>query len=120
MGAVENIKQVAESVKKFNDIELNRRILTLENEVIDLSRASRRMEEKIEGLERTLKFKGEIEFREPFFWLEGDRVPYCPACWENKNKAVHVTFSHRNNYGEFWGCKACGANFTTHGLRGGA
>ena len=37
MGAVENIKDIADLVKKFNDIELNRRILNLENEVLDLS-----------------------------------------------------------------------------------
>jgi hypothetical protein len=43
MGAVENIKEVADLVKKFNDIELNRRILNLENE--DLSRDKRRAEE---------------------------------------------------------------------------
>jgi hypothetical protein len=43
MGAVENTKEVADLVKKFNDIELNRRILNLENE--DLSRDKRRAEE---------------------------------------------------------------------------
>lgn len=38
MGAVENVKEVADLIKKFNDIDLNRRILNLENEVLDLSR----------------------------------------------------------------------------------
>jgi hypothetical protein len=54
MGVVENIKDVAELVKKFNDIELNRRILDLENEVLDLSRAKCYAEERVEELERTL------------------------------------------------------------------
>jgi chaperonin cofactor prefoldin len=54
MGVVENMKDVSDLVKKFNDIELNRRILTLENEVLDLSRDKRRAEEKVEELERTL------------------------------------------------------------------
>jgi hypothetical protein len=42
MGAVENMKEIADFVKKFNDIELNRCILNLENEVLDLSRDKRR------------------------------------------------------------------------------
>ncbi|MGH9684286.1 MAG: hypothetical protein ACRD4S_11845 [Candidatus Acidiferrales bacterium] len=117
MGAVENIKEVADLVKKFNDIDLNRRILKLEEEVIDLSREKRRLDDKVEELERSLRFKGEIEFKEPFYWLKNDQVPYCPVCWEGKNKAVHVTYSHRNNYGEYWDCKACGAKYTTHGIR---
>lgn len=91
MGVVENMKDVADLVKKFNDIELNRRILNLENEVLDLSREKRRTEEKVEELERALKFKEELKFREPFYWREGDNAPYCPGCWESKRTAVHTT-----------------------------
>jgi len=90
MGVVENMKDVADIVKKFNDIELNRRILDLENEVLDLARARRRGEERIEELERTLKFKGALAFKEPFYWLAGDEVPFCPHCWEKEQKAIHV------------------------------
>ncbi len=44
MGAVENVKEIAEMIGKFHDIELNRRILKLEEEVLDISRAKRRAE----------------------------------------------------------------------------
>jgi hypothetical protein len=90
MSAVEHIKEVADLVKKFNDIELNRRILNLEDEVLDLARAKRRGEEKIEDLERTLKFKGELKFKEPFYWIDGDSVPFCPNCWEKDHIPIHV------------------------------
>lgn len=116
MGVVEDVKEVADLIKKFNDIDLNRRILSLENEVLDLSRDKRRAEEKVEELERSLRFKAQLQFREPFYWLENDDTPYCPACWEDKKKAVHVVYSHRNNYGQYWSCKTCGADFTTHGI----
>jgi hypothetical protein len=86
MGVVENMKDVADLVKKFNDIDLNRRILDLENEVLDLARAKRRGEERIEALERTLKFKGSLAFKEPFYWLNGDNVPFCPNCWEKEHE----------------------------------
>src|SRR6266851_10197076 len=86
MGVVENMRDVADLVKKFNDIELNRRILTLENEVLDLSRERRRAEEKVEELERALRFKAELIFNEPFYWVKGDKVPFCPTCWEGKKE----------------------------------
>jgi predicted nucleic acid-binding Zn-ribbon protein len=60
MGVVKNMKEVADLVKRFNDLDLNRRILTLENEVMDLSREKRRAEERIEELERTLRIKTRI------------------------------------------------------------
>jgi hypothetical protein len=90
MGVIENMKDVAELVKKFGDIDLNRRILTLENEVLDLSRDKRRADEKAEELEQALKFKEKLTFRTPFYYLEGDPEPYCPGCWESKKAAIHV------------------------------
>ena len=90
MGVLEDMKEVADLVKKFNDIELNRRILKLENEVLDLSRDKRRAEEKIEELERSLKFKEQLTFRRPFYYLGEDPAPYCPGCWDSKRIPVHV------------------------------
>lgn len=54
MGAVENVKEIADLIGKFHDIELNRRILKLEEQVLDLTRDKRRAEEKVEELERKI------------------------------------------------------------------
>src|SRR6266436_6655186 len=91
MSVVENMKDVADLVKKFNDIELNRRILNLETEVLDLSRDKRRAEEKVEELLRALKFSKELVLRDGFYWAEGDTTGFCTACWDAKHLAVHVT-----------------------------
>ena len=112
MGAVENIKEVADLVKKFNDIELNRRILNLENEVLDLSRERRRAEERVEELERALKLNAQLVFKAPFYYLEGDVMPYCPGCWESRKLAIHL---HRVRLplpmGDCLQCPACKHNY---------
>src|SRR5579862_1756398 len=94
MGVVENMKEMADLIKKLGDIELNRKILTLETEVLDLTRDKRRLEEKVEELEKTMKLKKDLYFSEPFYWVKGDATPYCPSCWEAKASAVHVVFGH--------------------------
>lgn len=105
MGVVENVKDVAELIKKFGDIELNRKILTLETEVLDLTRDKRRAEEKVEQLERSLQFKEKLTFREPYYYLEGDSAPYCPGCWESTRVAVHV--ATHPTYMSMKQCPAC-------------
>jgi len=90
MGAVENIKEVADLIKKYNDIDLNRRILELETEVIDLTREKRRADDRIEELEKAFKFKGEMNFKDPYCWIEGDESPYCPACWNENRVVAHI------------------------------
>jgi hypothetical protein len=94
------------------------RIVKLEEEVLTLTRDKRRADDRIEELERGMAFKVEVIFHEPFYWVKGDRVPFCPACCEGKNKIVHVVYNDSNNNGEFWGCKTCGADFWTNGARG--
>jgi uncharacterized protein YbaR (Trm112 family) len=111
MGAVENIKEVADLVKKFNDIDLNRRILTLENEVLDLSRDKRRADEKIAELEKALKFNSELVFRDSHYWLAGDREPYCSGCWESKRLAIHLNRSRADGLGPVMQCPACKHNY---------
>lgn len=107
MGAVENVKEVADLIRKFNDINLNRRILDLENEVLDLSRDKRRAEEKAEELERLLQLEEKLTFGAPFYWLEKDKTPYCPSCWEDKHKAVHVVFVFDNERNARFDCPTC-------------
>lgn len=108
MGVVENMKDVADLIKKIGDIELNRKILNLENEVLHLSREKRRMEEKVEELENTLKLRKELYFFEPFHWAKGDTTPYCPSCWESKTAPVHVLFGHDSKDGSStWQCPSC-------------
>jgi hypothetical protein len=116
MGVIEDATELVGLIKRVGDADLYRRIVKLEGEVIDLTRDKRLAQERIAELERTLKFRDELEFREPFFWAKGDTVPYCPRCWEEKRIAVHITYSHKNSYGEYWDCKSCGANFQTRGL----
>jgi hypothetical protein len=105
MGAVENVKEIAEMIGKFHDIELNRRILKLEEEVIDLTRDKRRADEKVEELQRTLKFTTELKFKAPFYFADGDATPYCAGCWEAKKLAVHV--AQHQQYGHLKQCPSC-------------
>jgi hypothetical protein len=107
MGVIENMKEVADLVKQIGDIELNRKILNLEKEVHELTRDKIRLETKLQEAEALLKKKEELKFREPFFYAEGDSVPYCPACWPAKNIAVHLHFHFDREDATRWDCPHC-------------
>jgi hypothetical protein len=110
------MKDIADLVKKAGDIDLYRRIVNLEGEVIDLTPDKRRAEEKIEQLERALQFQGELKFRTPYFYAEGDPDPYCPGCWGSKRQAVRVTKVRIPSVGNCMQCPACKHNFGYAGI----
>ena len=106
MGVVENMKEVADLIKKIGDIDLNRRILKLEEEVIDLSRDKRRAEEKVEALESELKIRKQLVFRnDQYFLKDGDKEdgPFCSLCWDRHHTLVR--FHVQSAFGAQ--CPAC-------------
>jgi len=107
MGVIENMKEVADLVKKVGDIDLNRKLVNLEGEVLDLTRDKRRLESKVEELEGILRLRKSLTFSEPFYAAERDEVPYCPSCWESKDKAVHLVVAFNTTTEGRWDCPSC-------------
>ncbi len=107
MGIVENIKDAADLAKKVGDLELYRKIVHLEGEVMDLTRENRQAEQKIEELQKQLALKAKMTFRQPFYYQEGDDVPFCPRCYEKDAQAVHVVLQFDNEERTRWNCSDC-------------
>ena len=117
MGVVENVKDVAELVKKMGDIELYKKILALEMEVMELTRDKRRADEKIEELERMLNLQSELKFDAPFYWLADDRTPFCTACWEGHRKAAHLVVKFEHEAHARLDCPTCKHEYVIEGVR---
>jgi hypothetical protein len=108
MGVVENLKDAADLLRKAGQIELYKQISAAEDEVRELAREKRRIEDRVEELERALRFKEETVFKAPFYYLkQGDQTPYCPHCWEKHRQAVHAIFGSENDTAAYWQCPAC-------------
>jgi hypothetical protein len=119
MGIIENAKEIADLVKKAGDIELYRKIVELEGEVIELTRQKRALEERVEAQDKALSLEKELKFSgEGFYWTEGDRVPYCPRCWEVQRRAVHLFHAFTNDDTTRYDCPDCKQMFLSPPLRG--
>lgn len=110
MGVIDELKEIGDLIKKVGDIELYRRIVNLEGEIIDLTRDKRHLGEKVQELQRALEFKDRLVFRNSFYWMEGDHEPYCPGCWEAKKLAIHTS-----TVPEFLGLRQCPVCKHTYG-----
>ncbi len=107
MSTLENLKEIADLVKKLGNIELYRKIVELEGEVIELSRDNRRLEEENHKLGQQLEFKAKMKFSEPFCYAEGDAVPFCPSCYEAKKLPVHLHYKGHMAGGHRYDCPNC-------------
>jgi len=90
MSIIENVKEIADLVKKLDDVDLYRRILTLEQEVFELNEENRSLKERISNLENIKDITSKMTFKSPFWYMEDDEIPHCPRCWESDKRTIHL------------------------------
>lgn len=113
MSVVDNIKDVADLIKKAGDIELYRKIVELQGEIVELMSQKLENEKKIEKLEADLVLRAHMVFKRPFYYQEGDGVPFCPKCYEHERLAIHLFL-----YGDFrWDCHHCKTKYLVEDVR---
>ncbi|HDL01438.1 MAG TPA: hypothetical protein ENH23_04315 [candidate division Zixibacteria bacterium] len=110
MSIISNAKEIADLVKKLGDIELYRKIVELEGEIIELTCEKRELDDELIKLNALLKTSKEMNFKEPFYCVEGDSTPFCPRCWEADKTQVHL--NDTNTIGSPWKCPNCKSGFS--------
>lgn len=102
---------------------LNERILLAkeqhaaqERRIIELERLLKESEGKrvdlvaqLEG-NRKRRPSDAMEFRSPFYYASGDATPFCPICWEDNQKPIHLPPPFSSAAGPSYTCRKCGTN----------
>lgn len=107
MGIVDDAKTVADLVKKLGNIDLYEKIIDLRGQIIKISRDKLTLQQKVQELEEQLQLKKKMAFKEPFYYQEGDRTPFCPRCFEKDHHPVHAIFIFSNDMNTRWDCPEC-------------
>ena len=107
MDVIENIKEIGELARKYNDEELDQRIAELEGKILALIQEMKSLEEAREEKEKTLSLIKKMQFKKPFYFQEGDPIPFCPQCWERGKNPVHLLGPVKVGAGFRYGCPSC-------------
>jgi len=107
MSVIDNAKDIASLIKKIGDIELYRKIIDLEGEIVEIAGRNHELQKEIEELREKLSFQGKMVFRKPFYYSEGDESPFCPRCWESERKAIHLLGPFEDLAEQLYECPQC-------------
>ena len=111
MNILDNAKEIAEIIKKYDDLPLYQRIIDLRDEIFNLREENLLLKERIKELERVLETKQKMTFRKPFYYQENDPQPYCAKCWEADNIAIHLDGPSPIIAGPRYDCPNCKTMF---------
>ena len=113
MDPLNTLKDISALVKKYNDLELMRRIVDLQQEVFDLQQTNLDLQKQIAALRESRQAEGSMIPRPPFnyYYRDGDPVPFCPKCWENDKKPIHLPESEPWSGGIRRDCRVCNETY---------
>ena len=95
MEIVDHIRELADGVQKLDNVDLYRKVLNIQAEVLTLASALRTKEDRINELEEQLRIGIQLVRDRNVYWDKNQKGeptgdPYCSYCWETARLAIHL------------------------------
>jgi regulator of replication initiation timing len=108
MGILDDVKSVATTIQKIDNIDLYRQILNLQGEILKLVEENNDLRGQISSLKEKFAIREQLIFEKNAYWLPSERGhktgPLCSNCWDVRRNVVRMHFSADTGYGE---CPTC-------------
>ena len=113
MDPLSTIKDISALVKKYNDLELMKQIVDLQNEVFELQQNNLRLQKELSELQRSTEAESAMISSPPlnYYYRHDDPVPFCPTCWEANRKPIHLPPAEPWNGGVRRDCRVCNQTY---------
>jgi len=112
MNVVDRAKELATLIKKLDDIDLYRKIVELEGEIIELTRQNRELGERVEDFERSSDIINKLTYDPPFYVGDLPSDLYCSHCIEVHKMPVHLVKTTRAEMRRrIYSCPKCSNEF---------
>ena len=117
MGIIDTLKDAVTLVQKADNIELTKKIIALQADVMAVFEENRSLKEKVSGLEGALELKGKMQFDRDAYWMGDGRTendgPYCSRCYDVDSKPVRMV----SRYNDFFKCTQCETQVQIPGIK---
>ncbi len=97
MSILDTSKDVLKLVNAAANRDLYEAIVKLQAEAFDLSTKNLEMSKEIHELKESLAMRAKMNFDAPFYFVEGDPIPWCAHCWESEKIAMHLKLYDDNS-----------------------
>ena len=110
MDIIGQAKEVADLVKKYNDIELYQKIVDLRDEIFQLREENLSLKEQLRESRMVDTIQPQLRRDGNVYWRTDERGhksgPFCMACWDGDRKLVNV-ITWEAGWGQSMKCGRC-------------
>ena len=111
MSILDDAKQIAELIKKYNDQDLYERIVTLREEILALREENMKLKEALAKSQEAADVSDKLVRDGNCYFFKDDEKkerPYCLTCWDADRKLVSLILSS-DRWGTHIRCGVCNA-----------
>jgi len=83
-------REALDLAQKYKDTPLYQKIVELQSQVIALSAERLEHLAEIKELKEQVSQRAKMVFRNPYWYEEGDAVPYCRQCYESSERKQRI------------------------------
>jgi len=106
---IENAKEIASLIKKYNDQELYEKIVDLREQILELRNENLTLKQELNELKQSASIEDSLEYEQPYYWKKsnGKKVdgPFCQHCYDKDEKLIRLQESRKG----LWTCLVCEA-----------
>src|SRR5699024_2102859 len=110
MDIIKGIKEVADVVRKADNIDLYRQILDLQKEALDLVEENNNLRKEITKMKEDKDIHDSLIVKDNFYFKEVDESaegPFCTACWDQNNKLIRLNVIKPYSDMHYTSCPVC-------------
>jgi hypothetical protein len=102
-------KQVNDSAKNSDDIDLKRGLSDLYGQIVELKAQILDLVQENADLNKQLSEQASMKWNSRFgyYFQEGDPIPFCPACWDLNKKLIHLRPDSMSRPPYRYDCNVC-------------
>lgn len=109
MSIVDNIKDVANIVRKADNIDLYRQILDLQQEALELVEENNNLKTELQEIRKSTDIQEKLVFEDNSYFIRDEYRndgPYCTTCWDYEGKLVRMHEQKFDNFTNNY-CDSC-------------
>jgi hypothetical protein len=110
-GTISLFKQVNESAKNSDNLDLKNGLSSLGSQIVDLKVQILDLAQENADLRKQLDRRENVRWDSTLqvYFLEGDQAPICPSCWDLNGKLIRLHGERGHGCAEPWRyeCKVC-------------
>lgn len=110
MNIIDQAKEIASLVKKYNDQDLYQRIVDLRDEIFALKEENFNLKTALAEIKKREDMAGELVRDGNCYYKKSDvdrKQPFCMACFDYDGKLVNLILSANGRFGTMISCNIC-------------